>query len=284
MRKLFTMVLFTVLMLAGVAYAAQAPIFFADFECNCWSGWSWNPTVSSTGRDSIVNDGSNYGGASSTRSAQTTYPAGLIDGGGSGWSNFGKAQLPDHFMIEYDFKLSPNFYFPHGQKMLRVMPDMNSGQRANDTTMNAQLNFGSTLTFEVFSNSSTFGQKEYTIFAGISRPSVNTWHRLGYRFKKNTFNGSTPNENGETEIFLDGKSVGSRNNVRLTAVAGTWFRDHWGGPGNFTNTTVGTPTPAEQWIRVDNFKITSLSGGVTPPPPPPPDPPPPPGVLLTRLR
>jgi hypothetical protein len=258
-----------VLLSLSTISSAQVTFFSSNFECNCWTGWSWNPIIGPNPNSSLVNESSNYGGSTSGNfSAQQMYLAGWTDGGGVGWSNIGKAQLPSHSLVEYDFKLSSNFHFPLGQKMWRTMPNMNTGAGPDDTTLNMQMNsYGTTLTFEVFSYSTTFGFQESTIFAKIAKPTVNTWHRIGWRFKKNTFNGSTPNADGQIEIFFDGVSVGSKNNVRLTASPTSWLRDYWGGPGNYTSVTDSNPIPSNQTIRIDNFKITDLGGGSVPPPP-----------------
>jgi len=247
---------------------AQTIFFLDNFETGTidTAKWTQNPTNIPNPNSSVVQDSSNFAGSSGTWSAQQKYLAGWTDGGGAGWTNIGQAQLPSHFLVEYDFKLSSNFHFPLGQKMWRTMPDMNSGQGTNDTAANMQMNgYGTTLTFEVFSNSTSFGNQEFTIFAPINKPAVNTWHRIGWRFKKNTFNGSTPNADGQIEIFLDGVSVGSRNNVRLTTSSTRWFRDYTGGPLNYTSVIDNNPIPQDQWIRIDNFKITDLTTASPPP-------------------
>jgi len=88
-------------------------------------------------------------------------------------------------------------------------------------------------------------------------PKTDVWHHLQLRFKKNTFSGTTPNEDGEMEILFDGVSLGTKGNVRLTADPTRWLRDYWGGPGNYTSSVDNNPLPADQWIRVDNFRITA---------------------------
>jgi hypothetical protein len=266
----FALVALAILLFKPPAAIQAQTIFQDDFETGTIdpAKWTQNPTNVPNANSSVVQDSSNFAGSSGSRSAQQTYRAGWTDGGGVGWMNIGKAQLPSHFLVEYDFKLSSNFHFPLGQKMWRTMPDMNTGQGTNDTAANMQMNgYGTTLTFEVFSNSPSFGNQEFTIFAPINKPAVNTWHRIGWRFQKNTFNGSTPNADGQIEIFLDGVSVGSRNNVRLTASPTRWFRDYTGGPLNYTSVIDNNPIPQDQWIRIDNFKITDLSGGSLPPSP-----------------
>jgi hypothetical protein len=258
---------------------AQTTFFFDNFETATLDPTKWSSIVPNP-QTSLVQDNSNLGPAGS-QSAQQAYLAGWTDGGLVGWVNIGKAQLPSHALVEYNFKLSSNFHFPLGQKMWRTMPNMNTGLGPDDTSLNMQMNsYGTTLTFEVFSYSTTFGFQESTIFAKIAKPTVNTWHRIGWRFKKNTFNGSTPNADGQIEIFFDGVSVGSKNNVRLTASATRWVRDYWGGPGNYTSVTDNNPIPSTQTIRIDNFKITDLGGGSVPPPPPPPAPPAPTGLII----
>jgi hypothetical protein len=246
----------------------QSSVFIFDSFESGWSQWSQNPTTISLPRTTLIDDNSTYPTASAGSSAaQSVYPAGTLDGGGFGIANTGKATLPSHFLMEYDFKLSPSFHFPLGHKMWRAMPDFNTGALANDPTANLQLNnYGREWSLEIFSNSSVFGNKEYLLRPVISVPTTNVWHRVGIRVKQNTFTTSgTPNTNGELEVYYDGVSLGVLTGVRVTVDATRQLRDYWGGPGNYTSSVDNNPIPADQWIRIDNFKITDLTvGGAVP--------------------
>ncbi len=252
----------------GPGRAAAADFFFDTFETSAISTtlWSQTPSTVPNPDSSVVLDNSNYPGApAGQRSAQQLYHAGTTDGGGVGWMNIGKAALPTHVLVEFDFKLSSNFHFPLGHKWWRSMPDMNSGAGPNDVTVNLQLNcYGTCWSLEIFSNSSQFGYRE-TVLRPPTQVSRNTWHRVGVRLKRNTFSGTTPNSDGEIEVFLDGASAGRQTGVRLAADPTRWLRDYWGGPGNYTSVTDNNPIPEDQWIRVDNFRITDLAGGSSPP-------------------
>jgi hypothetical protein len=268
-RGYFALVALAILLFKPSAAIHAQTIFFQDnFETGTIDPAKWlqNPTNVPNPNSSVAQDSSNFSGSSGTWSAQQLYHAGWTDGGGVGWMNLGKAQLPSHVLIEFDFKLSPNFHFPLGHKWWRSMPDMNAGQGSNDTIVNNQLdNYGIQLNMAIFSNSTTYGYKEYTLRPSLAAPvTANVWHRVGYRYKKNTFTGSTPNLDGQIEIFYDGVSLGSLNNVRLTADPTRWLRDYWGGPGNYTSVVDNNPIPQDQWIRIDNFKITDLGSGSVP--------------------
>jgi hypothetical protein len=275
MNKFFTRSLMVAVGLIAVLCVstrsyAQTTFFFDNFETAIIdpTKWSQNPTNVPNLQSSVALDNSNLGPGGS-QSAQQMYLAGWTDGGGVGWGNIGKAQLPSHALVEYDFKLSSNFHFPLGQKMWRSMPNMNTGQTANDVMVNNMMySYGRDLRMEVFSNSSTYGYREYTLPGTLPSPvTTNVWHRVGYRYKKNTFTGSTPNADGEIELYYDGNSLGKLTNVRLTGDPTRWLRDYTGGPLNYTSVIDNNPIPQNQWIRIDNFKITDLGGSSVPPPP-----------------
>jgi len=252
------------------AYAGST-FFEADFELG-WGEWSSNPVLTPNANSSLVPDNSDLAGApAGSQAAQQLYKAGWTDGGGVGWMSIGKAALPTHFLMEYDFKVSSNFHWPLGHKWMRMMPDMNTGQLSNDTAAtNYIYGYGTELWIEEASNSTTYGFDGKVLRVPVPTGTVTSgvWHRIGYRFKKNTFSGSTPNADGQVEIFYDGVSLGSRNDMRLTADPTRWFRDYWGGPGNYTSVTDNNPIPQDQWIRIDSFKITDLTGTASPSPPP----------------
>src|SRR5712692_1303111 len=106
---------------------AQTVIFQDNFENEQpWNitKWTVNPDNNLNPMSTIVNDNSNYPGApSGSHAAQVVYTAGNMDGGGVGWlricCNVKFNALPDHFKLEFDFKLSSNFHFPLGQKFWR---------------------------------------------------------------------------------------------------------------------------------------------------------------------
>jgi hypothetical protein len=247
--------------------AAQS-IFFADNFENGWGLWTQSPANTYLPLSSLVNDSSNFPGSPPGNwSSQTQYRAGTIDAGGTAVLNLNRSLLPLHFKTEYDFKLSPGFKFPLGQKMWRTLPNMSIGQLANDPDINVQLNnYGTQWSIEAYSNSQPFGNREFVLRRGISIPTTGTWHRLGIRVKSNTFSGSTPNFDGELEIFYEGVSLGVLTGVRINADPTRWVRDYWGGPGNYTSVVDNNPLTADQWIRIDNFQLTDL-GGVSIPPP-----------------
>jgi hypothetical protein len=251
---------------------AQTTFFSDNFETVTIdpAKWSQNPTNVPNPQSSVVLDNSNLGPAGS-RSAQQMYLAGWTDAGGVGWLNQGKAQLSSQFLIEFDFKLSPNFHFPIWHKWWRSQPNMSAATGPNETGVTNNINgYGQQLVMYIFSKSSSYGYKEWTLTANLgSVITRDVWHRIGYRYKKNTFTGSVPNLDGEIEIYFNGNSRGKLTNVRLTADPTRWFRDYWGGPGNYTSSVDNNPIPQNQWIRIDNFKITDLGGGAPPPTSPP---------------
>jgi hypothetical protein len=155
--------------------------------------------------------------------------------------------------------------------MWRSMNDFNTGSVPDnsDVFVNiSMLGYGTTMQVQIDSWSPTFGVQEHVIQPSFPQMSRGVWHRLGLRLKKNTFNGSTPNNDGEMEVFIDGTSRAIRTGIRTTALASRWFRDYTGGPLNYTSTVDNNPIPADQTIRVDNFKITDLTGPLSVPPPP----------------
>jgi len=273
MKKFFSHSLaMAVGLIALLAFSTQSDAQTTFFSDNFETGtvdpakWSQNLTNVPNPNSSMVQDNSTLG-QSGLWSAQQMYLAGWTDAGRVGWLNMGKSQLPTHFLVEFDFKLSPNFHFPVFHKWWRLQPDMSKAAGGNDTELTNNINGGQSLMMYVFSYSQAQGYKEW-ILTGSAGGQIqrNVWHRIGYRYKKNTFSGSVPNHNGEIELFFNGKSVGRRADVRLIADPARWFRDYWGGPGNYTSKV--DPIPQNQWIRIDNFKITDLGGGSVPPPPP----------------
>jgi len=282
MKKLIPLLILALSIFSRSNSYAQTTFFSDNFETGTvdTSKWSHNTTNIPNRNTSLVQDNSTLG-PSGQWSAQQIYRAGTRDAGRVGWLNLGKEVLPSHFLVEFDFKLSPNFHFPMYHKWWRSQPDMSKMSSGNDTELTNNINGGQSLIMYVFSYSRAQGYREW-ILTGSAGGQIqrNVWHRIGYRYKKNTFNGSAPNHDGEIEMFFNGKSVGRRADVRLIADPARWFSDYWGGPGTYTS--VNNPIPADQWIRVDNFKITDLGGGPVPtstpvPPTPTPTPTPPSG-------
>ncbi|MGH7768264.1 MAG: hypothetical protein ACREQP_12470 [Candidatus Binatia bacterium] len=241
---------------AGPAHA-QTTFFEETWEANNFNQWK-QPVHS---RTNIINDNSNYpGGRRGVKAVQSLYRKGTIDGGGFGLIKLGGFFLPPHFRVEFAFKFSSPFTCPMWQKMWRASTDMSgNGTPGIDNYTDNEL--GSCANFQVLyiSRSSAFGMQHHVLNTNVGSLTLNTWHKIAYEYKKNTFTGSEPNSDGEIKVYFRDQLIGTKSDIRLTANPTTWLRDFWGGPGNYTSRVNNRPIVQDQWITVDNFRIIDLA-------------------------